>query len=147
VADEGARAIVATWRLEGAVNLPFKPRIPPYVVTTTLGVDGDGLICSQVGRAWGDAGGFRPGPQQVPPQAAVGGCRRVGTHINRPRPHPLSPPSCRQVDEFSAPGWQLLAGALLGAWAGPKPSPPVEQLRAEAAAAGRPGVVDPSKLG
>jgi hypothetical protein len=49
-ADEGARAIIATWRLEGAVNLPFKPKIPPYVVTTTLGVDDAGLICSQVGR-------------------------------------------------------------------------------------------------
>jgi len=92
VADEAARAIVATWRLEGAVNLPLKPRIPPYVVTTTLGVGEDGLIVSQ-------------------------------------------------VDAFSQPGWKLLAGALLGAWAGPAPAPAAEVLRAEAAAAGRPGVV------
>ena len=35
------------------------------------------------------------------------------------------------VDEFSVPGWRLLAGALLGDWAGPPPAPPVEQLRAE----------------
>jgi hypothetical protein len=44
-----AGAILVTWRLEGRVNLPFKPKIKPYVVTTTLGVDpASGLICSQV---------------------------------------------------------------------------------------------------
>ena len=68
------------WRLEGRVNLPLRPRISPYVVTTTFGVDSDGLIASQ-------------------------------------------------LDEFSVPGWRLLAGALLGAWAGPEPAGPVEQLR------------------
>jgi hypothetical protein len=93
--DDAARAVVVVWRLEGAVNLPFKPKITPYVVTTTLGVGADGLITSQ-------------------------------------------------LDEFSVPGWQLLAGALLGAWAGPKPAPPVGVLRAEAAAAGKPGVVGSS---
>ena len=36
-----------------------------------------------------------------------------------------------QLDEFSVPGWQLLTGAFLGAWAGPPPAPPVEQLRAQ----------------
>jgi hypothetical protein len=44
-----SKAIVVIWRLEGRVNLPFKPKIKPYVVTTTLGVDADsGLINSQV---------------------------------------------------------------------------------------------------
>jgi hypothetical protein len=90
--DEAARAIVATWRLEGGVNLPLRPRIPPFVVTTTLGVDEKGLIASQ-------------------------------------------------LDEFAVPGWRLLAGALLGAWAGPPPAPAAAVLRAEAAAAGHAGVV------
>lgn len=80
-------------RLEGAVNLPFRPRIAPYLVTTTLGVDPtSGLISSQ-------------------------------------------------LDEFSVPGWKLLAGALLGPWAGPEPAPPVLELRRQAAAAGARGVV------
>ncbi len=65
------------------MNLPFRPTIAPYVVTTFLGVDpATGLVVSQ-------------------------------------------------LDEFSVPGWRLLAGALLGAWAGPPPAAPVEQLRAE----------------
>ncbi|WIA31310.1 hypothetical protein OEZ86_002212 [Tetradesmus obliquus] len=43
------QALVVVWRLEGRVNLPFKPKIKPYVVTTTLGLDPDsGLICSQL---------------------------------------------------------------------------------------------------
>lgn len=46
--NPAARLITITWRLEGRVNLPFKPKIKPYVVTTTLGLDDDGLICSQV---------------------------------------------------------------------------------------------------
>lgn len=78
--DAKKKVIVVTWRLEGCVNLPFKPRITPYVVTTTFGVDSDGLICSQ-------------------------------------------------LDEFSVPGWRILAGALLGPWAGPTPALPVEVLR------------------
>lgn len=40
-------SMVVTWRLEGKVNLPFKPRIKPYVVTTTFRVNSEGLICSQ----------------------------------------------------------------------------------------------------
>jgi hypothetical protein len=95
---EGGGSIVATWRLEGRVNLPFKPAIPPYVVTTTLAVGADdGLICSQ-------------------------------------------------LDEFSVPGWQLLAGALLGPWAAPPPAPPASELRAQARAEGKAGVVDPEKV-
>ncbi|GBF88967.1 hypothetical protein Rsub_01466 [Raphidocelis subcapitata] len=90
--DAAARALVVTWRLEGRVNLPFKPEIPPYVVITTLTTDDLGLICGQ-------------------------------------------------LDEFTVPGWRLLAGALLGAWAGPPPAPPAAELRAAAAVEGRPGVV------
>ncbi|GAX74802.1 hypothetical protein CEUSTIGMA_g2249.t1 [Chlamydomonas eustigma] len=78
--DAAKGIIVVTWRLEGCVNLPFKPRITPYVVTTTFEVDSDGLISSQ-------------------------------------------------LDEFSVPGWRLLAGALLGSWAGPTPALPVVELR------------------
>ena len=63
VADEPTRSLLVTWRLEGAVNLPLKPRIPPYVVITTLTIDAEGLIC-------------------------------------------------KQLDEFTVPGWRLLAGAL-----------------------------------
>lgn len=47
-ADPAAQQIVVTWRLEGRVNLPFKPKIKPYVVTTKLGLNSDGLICSQL---------------------------------------------------------------------------------------------------
>lgn len=86
----GANAIVVVWRLEGRVNLPLKPRIKPYVVTTTLGLDAEGLICSQ-------------------------------------------------VDEFSVPGWDLLLSILLGDGFGAKPAPPVETLRAQAAAAAATG--------
>ncbi|KAI8474507.1 MAG: hypothetical protein J3K34DRAFT_492699 [Monoraphidium minutum] len=88
----GGASLTATWRLEGRVNLPLRPTIAPFVVTTTLGLDGRGLVASQ-------------------------------------------------LDEFSAPGWRLLAGALLGAWAGPPAAPAAAALRAAAAAAGRPGVV------
>jgi hypothetical protein len=90
----GGGSITAVWRLQGRVNLPGRPTIPPYVVTTRLEVDASGLICGQ-------------------------------------------------VDEFDAPGWKLLAGALLGPWAGPPPAPPADELRAAAAAAGRPSVVRP----
>lgn len=49
--DAAANSIIVIWRLEGKVNLPFKPSIKPYVVTTTFGVDSSsGLICSQLGR-------------------------------------------------------------------------------------------------
>lgn len=47
-ADAPSSSIVVVWRLEGRVNLPFKPQIKPYVVTTTFGVDSQGLICSQL---------------------------------------------------------------------------------------------------
>lgn len=46
--DHDRPVITATWRLEGRVNLPLKPAIPPYVVTTKLGVGADGLIVSQL---------------------------------------------------------------------------------------------------
>lgn len=82
--EPSSNAIVVNWRLEGRVNLPLRPTIPPYIVRTTFRVDQEGLICSH-------------------------------------------------LDEFTVPGWQLLAGALLGPWAGPPPPPPIEQLRAEAA--------------
>jgi hypothetical protein len=91
--DAAARALRVVWRLQGRVNLPLRPTIAPYVVTTTLGVDANtGLIATQ-------------------------------------------------LDEFSEPGWRLLAGALLGAWAGPPPAPSVEVLRAQARARGEEGVV------
>lgn len=47
-ADSSIQQIVVIWRLEGRVNLPFKPKIKPYVVTTKLGLDSEGLICSQL---------------------------------------------------------------------------------------------------
>jgi len=47
-AEPDSDKIVVVWRLEGRVNLPFKPKIKPYVVTTTFGVDPQGLICSQL---------------------------------------------------------------------------------------------------
>jgi hypothetical protein len=42
------RDILVLWRLEGRVNLPLKPAIKPYVVLTILGLNEQGLICSQV---------------------------------------------------------------------------------------------------
>lgn len=48
-ADAASSSIVVVWRLEGRVNLPFKPQIKPYVVTTTFGVDAQtSLVCSQL---------------------------------------------------------------------------------------------------
>lgn len=48
-ADASSNTVVVIWRLEGRVNLPFKPRIKPYVVTTTFGIDSSsGLINSQL---------------------------------------------------------------------------------------------------
>jgi hypothetical protein len=92
-AQPAAQAILVTWRLEGRVNLPFKPKIKPYVVTTTLGLDSEtGLINSQ-------------------------------------------------LDEFSVPGWDLLLSIVLGEGFGAQPAPPVEELRAAAAAGGRAAVV------
>lgn len=87
-AEPSSNTIVVVWRLEGRVNLPFKPKIKPYVVTTTFGIDEQGLICSQ-------------------------------------------------LDEFSVPGWDLLLSTLLGEGFGAKPAPPIEELRAAAAAAGQ----------
>ncbi|CAM9974894.1 unnamed protein product [Laminaria digitata] len=39
--------IVVRWRLSGRVNLPFKPPIKPYVVTTTFERDAEGLLSTQ----------------------------------------------------------------------------------------------------
>eukprot|EP00899_Mesostigma_viride_P029097 jgi/Mesvir1/9372/Mv08987-RA.1 len=39
--------ILIVWRLEGRVNLPFKPTLKPYVVRTTYTVDKQGLLCRQ----------------------------------------------------------------------------------------------------
>lgn len=48
-ANTSNNTIVVVWRLEGRVNLPFKPKIKPYVVTTTFGIDSSsGLINSQL---------------------------------------------------------------------------------------------------
>ena len=43
-----APKVVVAWRLEGGVNLPFKPKIKPYVVTTTFTLNSEGLIDSQL---------------------------------------------------------------------------------------------------
>ena len=48
IPEEDKRSLRVIWRLEGRVNLLWKPSIPPYVVTTTLGVNGQGLIESQL---------------------------------------------------------------------------------------------------
>lgn len=41
-------SIVAEWRLEGALMLPWRPVIKPYVGQTTYTFDDDALICSHV---------------------------------------------------------------------------------------------------
>lgn len=77
----GDREILVKWRLEGAVNVgPFKLKIVPYMIDTTLTVDMEGLVVSQ-------------------------------------------------TDEFLVPGIQIVLGAILGAWAGPPPAPPIDILR------------------
>lgn len=75
--------IVVVWRLEGRVNLPLKPKIKPYVVTTTLGLDSDGLVCSQLDEfsvpGWdillstllGEGFGAKPAPPVEELRAAV----------------------------------------------------------------------------
>lgn len=40
--------VVAEWRLEGALMLPWRPIIKPFLGTTTYSFDGDGLVCSHV---------------------------------------------------------------------------------------------------
>lgn len=40
--------VVAHWRLEGALMLPWRPRIKPYVGSTTYKFDKDGLIAEHV---------------------------------------------------------------------------------------------------
>lgn len=42
--DNGSEIIVAHWRLEGALMLPWRPRIKPYVGSTTYKFDADGLV-------------------------------------------------------------------------------------------------------
>lgn len=42
------RTVVAEWRLQGALMLPWRPYIKPYVGETTYTFDGDGLVCSHV---------------------------------------------------------------------------------------------------
>lgn len=41
---EGEYEIHATWRLEGALNLPWKPRIKPYTGETVYTFDARGLV-------------------------------------------------------------------------------------------------------
>lgn len=41
---EGEREIRATWRLEGALNLPWKPKIKPYTGETVYTFDERGLV-------------------------------------------------------------------------------------------------------
>lgn len=43
-----ASCVYAEWRLEGALNLPWKPRIKPYTGTTTYEFDENGLVCKHV---------------------------------------------------------------------------------------------------
>lgn len=42
--DNGSEIVVAHWRLEGALMLPWRPRIKPYVGSTTYKFDADGLV-------------------------------------------------------------------------------------------------------
>lgn len=42
----GPHTFTASWRLEGALKLPWRPKIKPYVGTTLYELDEDGLICS-----------------------------------------------------------------------------------------------------
>lgn len=44
----GEGEIVASWRLEGALNLPWKPRIKPYTGETTYTFDERGLVVRHV---------------------------------------------------------------------------------------------------
>lgn len=48
IETRGEGQIVATWRLEGALNLPWKPRIKPYTGETTYTFDQRGLVVSHV---------------------------------------------------------------------------------------------------
>jgi len=42
----GPRTFTASWRLEGALRLPGRPRIKPYLGTTLYELDEDGLVCA-----------------------------------------------------------------------------------------------------
>ncbi|KAL3903154.1 MAG: hypothetical protein SGPRY_011791, partial [Prymnesium sp.] len=42
----GRSSFTASWRLEGALRVPGRPRIKPYLGTTLYELDEDGLICS-----------------------------------------------------------------------------------------------------
>lgn len=42
------RTIVAEWRLEGALRLPWRPPIKPFVGRTTFSLDEDGLVARHV---------------------------------------------------------------------------------------------------
>lgn len=48
IEERGEREIVARWRLEGALNLPWKPRIKPYTGETTYTFDEQGLVVRHV---------------------------------------------------------------------------------------------------
>lgn len=91
-ARPAAQQIVVTWRLEGRVNLPFKPKIKPYVVTTTFDVDPDsGLIVSQLDEfsvpGWdlllsivlGEGFGAKPAPPVEELRAAAAAARHSST--------------------------------------------------------------------
>eukprot|EP00882_Tetradesmus_deserticola_P004278 GHRQ01004518.1.p1 GENE.GHRQ01004518.1~~GHRQ01004518.1.p1 ORF type:complete len:264 (+),score=100.44 GHRQ01004518.1:267-1058(+) len=97
-AQPDAQAVVVTWRLEGRVNLPLKPKIKPYVVTTTLGVDpATGLINSQVDEfsvpGWdlllsillGEGFGAKPAPpaEELRAAAAAGGGKAAAAKGSR----------------------------------------------------------------
>ena len=42
---DGPRQFVARWRLEGALKLPWRPKVKPYAGCTRYELDADGLIC------------------------------------------------------------------------------------------------------
>lgn len=44
--QSGPRAFTASWRLEGALRLPGRPRIKPYIGTTLYELNEQGLVCS-----------------------------------------------------------------------------------------------------
>eukprot|EP00968_Pinguiococcus_pyrenoidosus_P011676 scaffold964_cov261-Pinguiococcus_pyrenoidosus.AAC.2 len=44
------KALLVTWRLEGRVNVLFRPRIKPFMIETCLSLDEQGLISAQEDR-------------------------------------------------------------------------------------------------
>jgi Uncharacterized conserved protein (DUF2358) len=45
---DGCEKVRAHWRLEGALNLPWKPAIKPYTGSTLYSFNDQGLVCSHV---------------------------------------------------------------------------------------------------